>query len=123
MTRTISSCRPASVSKTKRRMTALQQLQAKIYRPCKTAMSSGTAKTKKWVLEYKPVQKNSPEPLMGWNSGGTIQQIKLQFDTQEQAIAYAKDKGIHYELCTPKTREYKPKSYAGNFAWDKRTAF
>lgn len=99
------------------------QLKAKIYRPAKTAMQSGRAKARKWVFEYVPMQKNSPEPLMGWNSGGTIQQIRLEFDSEEAAIAYAREKGVAYETIEPKKRLYKPKSYAANYAWDKRTAF
>jgi hypothetical protein len=99
------------------------KLTAKIYRPAKSAMSSGRAKTHLWTLEYKPLIKNTPEPLMGWNSGGTLQQIKLQFDTQEEAIAYAKDKGIAYELQAPKERIYKPKAYASNFATNRRMSF
>ena len=99
------------------------KLKAKIYRPAKTAMSSGKAKTRKWVFEYAPMQKNTPEPLMGWNSGGTIQQIRLEFDSEAAAVAYAKEKGVDYELIEPKQRIYKPKSYAANFAHDRRTAF
>lgn len=99
------------------------KITAKIYRPAKSAMSSGKAKTHFWLLEYKPVQKNTPEPLMGWNSGGTIAQIKLQFDSKDEAIAYANSKGIAYELHEPKERIYKPKSYAANFATARRTAF
>lgn len=99
------------------------KLKAKIYQPAKTAMQSGRAKTHHWVFEYAPAQKNAPEPLMGWNSGGTLQQIRLEFDSKEQAIAYAKEKGVAYEVFEPKKRVYKPKSYAANYAWDKRTAF
>lgn len=99
------------------------KLKARIYRPSKTAMQSGRAKTRHWVFEYEPLSKSKPEPLMGWNSGGTIRQIHLTFDTKEQAIAYAKEKSIAYEVIDPTQRVYKPKSYAANFAWDKRTAF
>lgn len=99
------------------------KLTAKIYRPAKTAMSSGRAKTKRWCFEYKPAVKNLPEPLMGWNSGGTVQQIKLFFNTKDEAIEYAKKHRIEYEVIEPKKREYEPKSYASNFAHDRRTAF
>ena len=99
------------------------KLKAKIFRPAQTAMSSGQAKTRRWMLEYKPNVKNAPEPLMGWNSGGTLQQISLQFDSEQEAIAYAEDKGIDYELKSPKERIYKPKAYADNFAWTRKTAF
>jgi hypothetical protein len=99
------------------------QPKAKIYRPAKTAMSSGNAKTRHWVLEYKPAVKNSPEPLMGWASGGTLQQIHLRFSSKEEAIAYAEAKQIPYSIEEPKERQIAPKSYAANFATHRRTAF
>ena len=39
---------------------------ARIYQPAKTAMSSGTAKTKLWVLEFAPTEGRNVDPLMGW---------------------------------------------------------
>lgn len=86
-------------------------------------MSSGRAKTKLWVLEYKPMQKNTPEPLMGWNSGGTVQQIRVQFDSKDEAIAYAQSNDIAYEISDPHEREFKPKSYTANFAFSRKMPF
>lgn len=96
---------------------------AKIYQPAKTAMQSGKAKTKLWKLEFAPDVKNAPEPLMGWNSGGTLQQINLHFDTAEEAVAYARAHNLAYEVLEPKKRSVKPKSYAANFAFNRRSAF
>ncbi|MGB7043049.1 MAG: ETC complex I subunit, partial [Xanthobacteraceae bacterium] len=62
---------------------------ARIYKPARTAMQSGTARTKEWVLDYAPEQAPVIDPLMGWTSSGDMkQQIRLQFDTKEEAIAY-----------------------------------
>ena len=47
---------------------------ARIYKPAKTAMQSGTAKTKDWVLDYEPEQPRAVEPLMGWTSSGDMRQ-------------------------------------------------
>ena len=80
------------------------KLKARIYRPAKTAMSSGRRKTRQWVYEFAPAIKNAPEPLMGWNSGGTLQQVRLEFDTKEAAIAYAKSKGVPFEVEVPHER-------------------
>ena len=99
------------------------KLKARIYRPAKTAMSSGRRKTRQWVYEFAPAIKNAPEPLMGWNSGGTLQQVRLEFDTKEAAIAYAKSKGVPFEVEVPHERRVVPKSYAANFAFERRTAF
>ena len=41
---------------------------ARIYKPSKTAMQSGFANTKAWVLDFEPEQPREVEPLMGWTS-------------------------------------------------------
>ena len=60
---------------------------------------------------------------MGWNSGGTLQQIRLEFDTKAAAIAYADKNNIKYELVDSRPRVIEPRNYAANFATDRRTAF
>ena len=41
---------------------------ARIYKPAQTAMQSGPARTKEWVLEYEPEAPREIDPLMGWTS-------------------------------------------------------
>ena len=73
---------------------------AKIYKPTKTAMQSGIAKTKYWVLEYI-VEKTGINPLMGWESStDTLDEIKLEFSSKELAIEYAK-KNININCVSP----------------------
>jgi hypothetical protein len=94
--------------------------QARIFRPAKTAMQSGTAQTDKWVLEYEPATRRLPDPLMGWSSArDTLNEIRLRFDTLEEAIAFADRHGIDYTVALPKERVIKPKSYADNFRYDR----
>ena len=89
---------------------------ARIYRPAKTAMQSGQARTKEWVLEYEGQAPREVDPLMGWTSSTDTQsQIKLEFDTKEEAIAYAQRNGILFRLMEPNPREPIRKSYADNF--------
>jgi len=45
--------------------------------------------------------------------------LHLEFDTKEQAIAYAGREGIPYQLIEPKVRRPKPKSYSDNFRYDR----
>ncbi len=91
---------------------------ARIYRPTKTAMQSGRAGTKTWVLEYEPASPREVEPLMGWTSSGDMNsQIKLKFETREDAIAYAKRKGIEYHVQEPRKRRVTAKAYADNFKY------
>lgn len=96
---------------------------AKIYQPTKNAMQSGKAKDF-WLLEYVTSVPATPEPLMGWNTqGDTREQIKLKFETKEQAVAYAKAKNIAYEVLQPHVRKTPPKAYAANFATGRRRAY
>ena len=97
---------------------------ARIYKPAKTAMQSGTAKTKLWVLEYEPEQPRGIEPLMGWTSSGDMrQQVKLRFETSKEAIAYCERHGIPYQLAEPKPVARRTMSYADNFAFNRRGAW
>lgn len=89
---------------------------ARIFKPAKTAMQSGQARTKEWVLEHEPEAAREVEPLMGWTSSGDMKsQIRLSFDTKDEAIQYAQRNGIPYRVIEPKPRAPVRKSYADNF--------
>ena len=88
---------------------------AKIYQPSKTAMQSGKARTKFWVLEFDK-SNSSKDFVMGWtSSSNTNDQVKLKFETQEQAIKYAEENNIQFNLITPNKNKLIIKSYADNF--------
>jgi hypothetical protein len=89
---------------------------ARIYRPARTAMQSGTAKTERWLLEYEPERPREIEPLMGWTSSSDMKsQIKLWFDSEADAVAYATRNGIPYRVETPKEPVRRTIAYADNF--------
>jgi len=91
---------------------------ARIYRPAKTAMQSGRANTRRWVLEFEQAGPKSHDPLMGWvSSGDTRGQLRLRFATKEEALAYAAKRGLVAEVEEPRERRVRPKSYADNFRW------
>ena len=88
-----------------------EEVEVIIYRPAKTSMQSGLAKTKKWILEFKQGQKKINDPLMGWVGGGsTTAQVKLYFPSLEEAVAYAEAKDYKYEIRHPKSRGLTGKS-------------
>lgn len=98
-------------------------MRARIYRPAKTAMQSGTAKTHQWVLEYAPAEARAVDPLMGWTSSGDTQaQVRLRFDTREAAVAYAEARGIDAVVQEPKERApiLRAGGYGENFATNRR---
>jgi hypothetical protein len=97
---------------------------ARIYRPAKTAMQSGQAKTKEWALDYEPDEPSQVEPLMGWTSSSDMkQQVQLQFESKEEAVAYCERHGIAYRLFEPKQPARRGLSYADNFAQSRRGAW
>lgn len=101
-------------------------MNARIYCPAKTAMSSGMAKSKTWILEFAPSTAREIDPLMGWTSSAETQtQIKLKFDSKEAALDYAKSKGIEASVQEPKKRGYniRQRGYGENFATDRRGAW
>ena len=97
---------------------------ARIYRPAKTAMQSGTAKTHDWVLDYEPEERREIEPLMGWTSSGDMrQQVRLRFASAEEAVTYAERHGIAYQLFDDKTSVRPSMSYSDNFAFKRRDSW
>ncbi len=96
-------------------------MRARIYKPAKNAMQSGKARTKLWLLEYEPETARVPDPLMGWTSSNDMrQQLALEFDTQEEAVAYAQKHGIAYQVYEPHVLVPRPKSYSDNFRFDRK---
>lgn len=101
-------------------------MRARIYQPARTAMQSGTAKTRSWVLEYAPASARAVDPLMGWTSSDDMQsQVRLRFDTREAALEYARAHGIDAVVTEPKTRKpnIRPGGYGENFATGRRGAW
>lgn len=89
-------------------------------------MSSGTAKTKHWVLEFAPASARDVDPLMGWTSSDDTQsQVRLSFETKKAAMAYAKENRIDAIVQEPKKRKanIRPGGYGDNFATNRRGAW
>ena len=94
---------------------------ARIFRPSKTAMQSGKANTKDWLLEFEPSAARRSDPLMGWTqTGDTEGQVRLAFETKEEAVRYADQHGIAFQLIDPKPAKRIIKAYADNFAFNRK---
>src|SRR5215475_16116998 len=82
-----------------RRVQGSGDMRARIYQPSKTAMQSGRGGTKRWVLEFEPEARREMDPLMGWTSSrDTRAQVRMSFDTLEEAVAYAEKQGYAYSV-------------------------
>ena len=88
---------------------------ARIYKPTRNAMQSGKANTKAWILEFERETPPVAEPLMGWTSGDTSTQVRLRFDSQEEAEDYARRNGIAYSVASVPPARPQKKSYSDNF--------
>lgn len=101
-------------------------MRARLFSPAKTAMSSGTAKTKGWVLDFEPTGAAEIDPLMGWTSGtDTQRQVRLSFATRAEAEAYAREHGIDIIVAEPRRRKanIRQGGYGENFATNRRKAW
>lgn len=96
----------------------LNSMDVRIYQPSKTAMQSGLAKTDAWVIEYELETARRPETLMGWvASGDTNNQVRLKFETLEEAKAFASKEGWNYTILPARQKRVKPRNYADNFKY------
>jgi hypothetical protein len=95
---------------------------ARIFRPSKTAMQSGKAKSQEWVLEFEPKAARRSDPLMGWTQTSDTQssQVVLTFETKEEAVRYAEQNGIAFQLVDARPAKRIIKAYADNFAFGRR---
>jgi NADH dehydrogenase ubiquinone Fe-S protein 4 len=97
---------------------------ARIYKPAKNAMQSGQANTHCWVLDFEPEVPRRVEPLMGWTSSfDTRQQLRLRFNSKDEAIAYCERHGIAYQVSEDKPAARRVISYSDNFAFHRRDAW
>jgi hypothetical protein len=97
---------------------------ARIYRPAKTAMQSGKASSRGWRLEFEPASARTIDPLMGWTSSSDMNgQVRLSFDSAEEAVAYAERHGIPFRLHEPQDPPLILKAYADNFATGRKVSW
>ena len=78
-------------------------------------MQSGRRNSKSWLLEFDTLN-TGINPLMGWESSkDTMSEVKLEFETKEQAINFAKKNNIIYYVIEPQKSKLIKKSYSDNF--------
>ena len=90
-------------------------MQARIYQTIKSPTQSAKA-ANQWILDFIPENKTI-DSTMGWSSSkDTMPQIKLCFETLEDAKNFAAQKGFEVEIIdySPKNSLIK-KSYSDNF--------
>lgn len=93
-----------------------------IYQPARNPMQSGSGKVKTWLLEFDANEKKSLAALSGHvGSGDTLStQLKMSFDSKEDAVAFAMKKGYAYKITELKKRAHTIKAYSDNFAYGRK---
>jgi len=87
-------------------------------------MQSGQGRSKEWMLEFDPASAREIDPLMGWTSSSDMNaQLKISFDSRDEAVAYAEQNGLAYRVDEPKSRKQIKKSYSDNFKYGRRTSW
>ncbi len=94
---------------------------ARIFRPAKSAMQSGKAKTHLWELQFEPASARISDPLMGWTQSTDMNgQVRLRFETREEAVDYARRHGIAFEVIADREAATTIRAYADNFAFQRK---
>ncbi|MCF3934549.1 ETC complex I subunit [Acuticoccus sp. M5D2P5] len=94
-------------------------MRARIFKPSRTAMQSGKGRAR-WRIEFEDLGPLEVDPLMGWTSSAdTKRQIRLDFPTREEAIAYAERHGYDYRVEEEKSSTEKRMAYSDNFRADR----
>jgi ETC complex I subunit conserved region len=89
---------------------------ARIIEQDRKTTSSGRAKTGKWTLEFESNRPQRHDPLTGWvGNADTRTQVRLAFDTKDEAIAYAEKHGFAYHVVPAPPVKLKLQAYADNF--------
>ncbi len=87
----------------------------RIYQPAKSAMQSGRSKSY-WLLEFEPGAARRRDRLMGWTGSRDMRdQVHMKFSTMEDAIAFAENNGLDYQVQALRAHRMPPKNYADNF--------
>jgi len=89
---------------------------ARIIEQQRGTTQSGKAKAGRWTLEIERTQALKPDPLTGWaGSGDTETQLRLSFDSKDEALAYARSKGLEVHIVPAAPVGLKLQAYADNF--------
>ena len=76
---------------------------ARIVEEQRKTTQSGKAKVGRWTLEYERKEALRPDPLTGWaGSGDTETQLRLGFDSKDEALAMRGRKGLRCTSSPPR---------------------
>ena len=86
-----------------------------IYKNIKSPTQSGKLHKDFWVLEHINSKGVKIDLLTGWITTETNLKRKMKFLSKEEAILYAKNNSLDFEVLKDIKRDMSNKSYADNF--------
>ncbi|MDG2474792.1 MAG: ETC complex I subunit [Paracoccaceae bacterium] len=99
---------------------------ARIFKRGKSSMQSGPAKANLWFLEFDTNDSKKLDPLMGWTgSSGTQGQVRLKFESKQDAIIYAEKHSLAYTITENEHRKpvIRKNGYGENFATNRKISW
>ena len=86
-----------------------------IYKNKKSPTQSGKLHKEFWVLEHVNTKDVKTDLLTGWKTTGTNLIKKMKFLSKEEAVLYAKNNNLDFEILKEAIKKISNKSYADNF--------
>ena len=86
-----------------------------IYKNKKSPTQSGKLHKDFWVLENVNTKVIKTDLLTGWKTTDTNLTKKMKFSNKEEAVSYAKNNNLDFEVLKEENKEIRNKSYADNF--------
>ncbi len=86
-----------------------------IYKNKKSPTQSGKLHKDYWILEHVNTKEVKTDLLTGWKTTETNFIKKIRFSNKVEAVSYAENNNLDYEVLKEVNKEINNKSYADNF--------
>ena len=86
-----------------------------IYKYRKSPTQSGESQKNYWVLEHVNTKSVKTDLLTGWKTTETNLIKKIKFSRKEDAVSYAENNNLDFQVIKETTKETKNRSYSDNF--------
>ena len=86
-----------------------------IYKYRKSPTQSGELQKDYWVLEHVNTKSVKTDLLTGWKTTETNLIKKIKFSRKEDAVLYAENNNLDFQVIKETTKETKNRSYSDNF--------
>ena len=86
-----------------------------IYKYRKSPTQSGELQKDHWILEHVNTKSVKTDLLTGWKTSKTNLIKKIKFSSKVDAVSYAENNNLDFEVIKETQKEFKNRSYSDNF--------